>query len=278
MKFVCAWFLIVSSLTASAQRLHLKERSAKAVTGLAFAKSISDSLLSLNVRENLILKEVRAGNIPDFYRNLVLVTDKTIIRGRQHDISYYVLPDFLAIGSNDDYFYCPMRPALAQRVADHLGCSLPTRKMSDRIYEQANLKMIPEPIPPTKAMVTVPLFIKHSLLVTEQRNRSLPEHPLGSLVAGNKKDIVISNKIVTPDGKSHVVIYGWHKTGGKPIQPLYNGHDGDWADYSHGVRLIQDKIWIDGKRTSIREVLRSTDLHVLLSDEGVITNAYYPKR
>lgn len=277
MKFVCVCFLILSSLAASAQRLQIKERSKKAVTGSEFAKSINDSLLTIDKRELMILEEVHAGNIPGFYRKLVLITDKGIVRGRQHEISYYVLPDFLAIGSDDDYFYIPVRPALAQRIADLLGCSLPTRKMSDRIYKQANLKMIPEPIPPGKAMITVPMFVKHSLLVTEQRRKSLSGQPLGSLVAGNKKDIVISNKIGTPDGKSHVVIYGWHTQNGKPIQPLYNGHDADWVDYSHGVRLIQNKIWIDGKRKSLRRALKSTDFHVLLSDEGAIKNAYYPK-
>lgn len=138
--------------------------------------------------------------------------------------------------------------------------------------------MIPGPIPPTKAMITVPVFIRHSQLVNEQRSSSLAEYPLGSLVAGNKKDIVISNKIYTNDGKSHVVIYGWHKPDGKAIQPLYNGHDAGWADYSHGVRLIQNKVWVDGKITSIRKVLRSKEMHALLSDEGAIEKPYYPSR
>jgi hypothetical protein len=62
---------------------------------------------------------------------------------------------------------------------------------------------------------------------------------LGKLVAGNKKDVIISNRIYNDTSNCHVVIYGWHKTNGKAIQPLYARHLNSWADYSHGIRLIQ---------------------------------------
>src|SRR5690606_19285035 len=115
-------------------------------------------------------------------------------------IRYYVIPDFLAIGSDEDYFYCPMKPQLAQKVANLLKCSLPTRKISNRIYQSAVVKMVPEPIPPSPAMITVPVFEKHNQLVQTQRKQSQTRYPLGSLVAGNKKDVVISNKIFNEKG------------------------------------------------------------------------------
>ena len=278
MKYLIAGLLIAFSFAASAQRLPLKARSRMASSGSAFAQSIADSTLSIDEREKRIFKEVRSGNLPAFYRNLVSIRDTVTVGVNIHTIQYFVLPDFLAIGSDSNYFYCPMRPALAQKIADLFKCSLPTRKISDRIYEMAQVKLDPLPIPPSKLMTRVPVFIRHSQLVAEQRKKFLPEYPAGSLVAGNKKDIVISNKIYTPDHRSHVVIYGWHQPGGKAIQPMYNGHDADWADYSHGVRLIQNRVWVDGKKRRIRKILRSPGLHVLLSDEGPIERPAYPQR
>ncbi len=41
---------------------------------------------------------------------------------------------------------------------------------------------------------------------------------LGALIASDKKDLVLTNRL-----RSHldrVAIYGWHPTGGKPIQSL----------------------------------------------------------
>ena len=46
-------------------------------------------------------------------------------------------PDYLAVGSDDDFFRMPMTPVLGQQLADLTGCSLPTRKMVAAIYAQA---------------------------------------------------------------------------------------------------------------------------------------------
>jgi len=51
----------------------------------------------------------------------------------------------------------------------------------------------------------------------------LATHPLGELVGGDKKDVVISNIIYGYPAPGRVVIYGWHYLSGTPIQPLYNG-------------------------------------------------------
>jgi hypothetical protein len=43
-----------------------------------------------------------------------------------------------------------------------------------------------------------------------------------------------------------VAIYGWHTIDAKPIQPVYAGHVNWYVDYSHGIRLIAQKVKIDG--------------------------------
>ena len=276
MKITLSFLLLFIAFSGFSQKLKLKSRAKHAMTGTEFSATIRDSSLSLSAREKIIYREIRTGNIPNFYRKLTEIKD-TIFNGENiHTISYYVSPDFLAIGSDEDYFYCPMRPQLAQKVANLLKCSLPTRKISNCIYQNAEVKMSPQPIPPSKEMITVPVFEKHNLLVGTQRKVSVQEHPLGSLVAGNKKDVVVSNKIFNQKGQLRVVIYGWHKPDGNAIQPLYNGHSTLHVDYSHGIRMIQNKVWIDGKKTTIQKVLASQPFHSLLSDEGMITRPFYP--
>ena len=61
--------------------------------------------------------------------------------------------------------------------------------MVDEIYRNAAVKRTPSPIPPSPAMTTVPVFLRHNETVLAQPR----EQPLGALVAGHKKDVVIAN-------------------------------------------------------------------------------------
>lgn len=276
MKYLVIFLFVLFSNGVNAQHLKLKARKNNALTGSKFGKSIADSSLTLQQREILIFKEIKSGNVPDFLRILKEVSDTLYSTSHQPTIlKYNVWPDYLAIGSNEDYFYIPMTPILAQRVADLLKCSLPTKKMVDQIYKNATIKLAPQPIPPTKAMTTVPVFLAHNELVRLQLNPYAVAHNNGELTAGNQKDVIISNKIYG-ETTSRVVIYGWHQLNGKPIQPVYNKHINTWADYSHGIRLIQNKVWINGKKTTIKKILADPYLSQLLSDEGVIKKPYYP--
>lgn len=274
-KILFSIFCLIPSLCLS-QNLRIKSRPADAISGSEFSKSIRDTNMKLDEREKAILREVKSGNIPNFYHHLVEINDTVNIGNNQQIIKYFVLPDFLAIGSDQDYFYCPMRPQLAQKLAKYLKCSLPTRKISNQIYQNAKVKLEPQPIPPSKEMVNIAVFEKHNLMVQEQRKKSIEQFPLGNLTAGNKKDVVLSNKIFNDKGLLRVVIYGWHKTDGKAIQPLYNGHSTIHVDYSHGIRLIQNKVWVNGRKSKVQKVLNSKNMHELLSDEGPIKRPYYP--
>lgn len=272
MKYISLSLLLFFFSTAGAQQLKLKARKKNALTGSEFAKSIADSSLTLQQREVLIFKEIKSGNIPDFLRTLQELQDTIQLNSTQFStIKYNVLPDYLAIGSNDDYIYIPTTPILAQRIAYLLKCSLPTKKIVDKIYKNASIKLEPQPMPPTKAMTTVPIFVAHNELV----KRQLKPYLKGKLTAGHQKDVIISNKIYG-EQTPRVVIYGWHKLDGKAIQPVYNKHTNTWVDYSHGIRLIQNKVWVNGKKTTLQKVLSDPNLNLLLSDEGIIEKAYYP--
>jgi hypothetical protein len=272
-------FVLIFSLAlmteVGAQTLQFRKGGKDLPGGAAFARSISDTSLSLQQREKIVYRMIKRGDLPGFLHAMTPVSDSALIKGRMVHILYYVAPDYLSIGNDTDFLYMPMTPMLAQRVANKLHCSLPTRKMVDNIYKQAVIKLTPQPIPPSAAMITVPVFSAHTDSVMKQLSPFLALHSQSTLTAGDKKDIVISNKIYG-EPTPRVVIYGWHKPDGKAIQPLYNKHKNTWADYSHGVRLVQNKVLVDGTPTTLQKVLADPDLCILLSDEGVIDRDFYP--
>lgn len=275
MKKLTHILLLLISVNCFAQQLNLKKRKSNALSGTEFAKSVSDTSLSLLDREKLIFNEVKSGNVPLFMRQLSVLKVKKIIKGTNYELTIYAVPDYLAIGSNDDFFYIPTIPMLAQQIANLTKTMLPTKLVVDKIYEQAKIKLEPQPIPPTKAMTTLPVFIAHNAIVVKQLELFNELHLKSALTAGNKKDIIISNKIYgqpTP----RVVIYGWHKLDGKAIQPVYNKHTNTWADYSHGVRLLSKTALLNGKKVKLEKILKDAVLSQLISDEGVIEKIKYP--
>jgi hypothetical protein len=54
------------------------------------------------------------------------------------------------------------------------------------------------------------------------------------------------------------------------IQPLTTVHSGSYVDYSHGIRLVSDRVLIEGELRSIYDVLEDSRLAKVLSDEGAI--------
>jgi len=249
--------------------LRLPPRTVDAPGGRAFAESVKS--LERPVREERIVAEVLRGNVPDFLRRLVPVTLTNTVEGVARRVTVFVAPDYLAIGSDADYFLAPLTPAAAQRIAEATGCRLPTRKLVDAIHAAAPLKLKPQPIPPSAEMVTLPVFARHNELVWEQRRAALAAHPLGTLVAGQKKDVVLTPQLAAKPGK--VAIYGWHRTNGVAIQPLYLGHADSWVDYSHGIRLVHQTAKLDGVDKLVADILADARLCVLLSDEGPLPRA-----
>ena len=237
-----------------------------AETGTEFAQRVAG--LDRAAREAAVVAEVRNGNVPGWWRRFVDVT--------LGDAVIAVSPDYVCIGTDDDYWLAPLTPGAAQAVADELGCVLPTRKMVEAIWRAAPLKLAPSPIVPSKAMTTVPVFSQHNTTVRAQREEALAVYPFGTLVAGHKKDVVITPRLET--SADRVAIYGWHRPEGMAIQPLYLGHAATWADYSHGVRLVKRAMTVGGKTTTVEAVLADPARCALLSDEGPITNPRYGRR
>lgn len=260
---------VASSVEIAEPKSPIPPRPKDALTGSAFLKKTA--ALSIADREKQILAEISSGNIPDFLRTFAEVTATVAdTTGTSHTIAYSVLPDYLAVGSNEDFVRIPMNSHTAQKIADLFECSLITRKMVDTLWKQAPVKLAPIPMTPGAQMLSNDYFGKHQKLIETARAGK----PLGALTVGQKKDVVISNKLVAKP--KSVAIYGWHKLTGVPIQPLSTVHEWTYADYSHGVRLAARTAKVDGKPMLVTDVLKSATLHPLLSDEGVMATPRIP--
>lgn len=255
--------------------LNIPERSEDAIGGSEFAARVTG--LSIDDREKAIAKEILSGNVPSFSRKLKAIKISETINTKNYRVIVFTVCDYLAIGSEKDYLYIPLTPSTAQYLADHLGCSLPTKKMVDIIYANADIKLHPQPIPPSDKMTTVPVFYQHTDSIKQQISQIGLDRSADNIIAGHKKDVIISNKIYSTDRNyDRVVIYGWHLSDNNPIQPVYNGHIAKYADYSHGIRFISNVAFVNGDSIHIAKILQNSNLSRLLSDEGVISKPYYP--
>ncbi|MCI0331680.1 MAG: hypothetical protein L0228_00465 [Planctomycetes bacterium] len=248
----------------------LPSRPAKAMSGSEFIKSLDG--LSLDDREAAILREVTRGNFPSFLREFKVVPIRGTIKDgdkeREVASTIEVMPDYLSIGSDHDFVHMPMTPQTAQRIADRFGCVLPTRKIVDAIDAQAKVHVAPHPL--TNEREALPTFLQHHQIIEKQRDGK----PLGELITGIKKDIVLTPRIY--ERPQRLAIYGWRQLNGQPIQPLTIVHWDRYVDYSHGARLVRNSIELDGKQVQIDELLADPERCSLVSDEGTMKPPRYP--
>ncbi|MEZ4743427.1 MAG: hypothetical protein R3B45_13445 [Bdellovibrionota bacterium] len=195
------------------------------------------------------------------------------IKGKTHQAILYVMPDYFSIGTNEDYLRIPMTPILAQKIADHLHFMLPTTKIVDLIYQNAPIKLKPSPLAYGPDMVTPQKFLQHNQIIAKQLT-TLQDNQR-TLISGHKKDIVISNRLYSQ--LRQVAIYGWHRKNGRPIQPLSLVHNNEYADYSHGLRLISRFILLDGEKIAMEKVLQDPELAPFFSSEGIMPLTRIPQ-
>jgi hypothetical protein len=244
---------------------NIPARASTAPTGSEFARRVSS--LSESDREAAIEAELLAGNMPAFLRKAAPVTlSGKLPDGRATRITVCALVDYLAIGSDRDFLYVPMRLETALILADRFHATLPTTRMVDAIYDEAAVKLSPQPLPAGPEMRSTGYYAHHNEIIAEQR-AALGAVP-GVLTSGHKKDLVIANRLWRfPD---RVAIYGWLRGSHDPIQPLSTWHGARYADYSHGARLVGATIYVDGKPMAIFDALADPNLSRILNGDGPI--------
>ena len=179
------------------------------------------------------------------------------------------MPDYLAVGSDDDFVRLPLTPQSAQKIADAFGCTLPTRKMVDAIDAAAEVRLEPRPLTENREGATT--FLEHHKIIEDQRKG----RELGQLVTGIKKDVVLTPRIF--ERPERLAIYGWRKLDGEPIQPLTIVHWNKYVDYSHGARLVNRLMVVDGQPVDVTAVLEDPSRCAIVSDEGAMKPVRYPE-
>ncbi|MGE0091062.1 MAG: hypothetical protein AB7S40_00715 [Bacteroidales bacterium] len=221
--------------------------------------------LSRQQMERLAIEEFAKGNYPSFLTEWAEIgTVQEDAHGKKREVVFFVSPDYLAIGNSGDYYTLPLTPMASEEICEMSGAWLPTPKIVDMIYCAAELKLEPfNYIPRGRRNESADLLYEHSKVIQAQM-KAAGRVP-GTFIAGVKKDIVISSKLADSTRTHHVIIYGWHKPDGKPIQPETNVHIDSYVDYSHGTRMVKNKVLVDGVEYSYPEVLSDPVLHTLFS-------------
>jgi len=241
----------------------IPQRPDDGITGSQFARQ-TDGWPEME-RQRAAVRELERGNVPQFLRQLLPVDlHYQPAGGEAVTATIWVMPDYLAIGPNDDFLYMPLTWPSATDVASRFGCVLPTPKMVDAVYQQTRDHLEPQPLPAGPQMRSNAYYERHQQMIDAQRVGI----PFGALISGHMKDVVLTDRLF--DRPDRVAIYGWHRPDGRPIQPLSTVHGVRYADYSHGVRLVWHEVSIEGASRSIYDVLADPALAPLLSYEGAI--------
>jgi hypothetical protein len=255
----CLFAFALLGCTASKHFVLDMARKGEAITGSSFYSMAAD--YNWKTRDSFAVAQILAGNMPSFLERFVRidvsVQDSTT--GKTVRAWYFVAPDYLSVGTDEDWARVPLTPMASQLIADSFGCFLPTRKIVNDVHRAAAVTL--EPLPMTEYRDATPTMWQHHLLIEGQRSGRR------GLVSGIKKDVVLSGKISRDARPDRVAIYGWHKSDGKAIQPLYTGHVNSYVDYSHGTRLVYRKIFVEGVGMDYIEVLQHPVFRRLLSDE-----------
>jgi hypothetical protein len=296
------------------------------MTGSAFAKRMKEILgdtltlpspelarRSAQVEE-LVYQQFNSGNIPDFMRpeNFPTIKVEKTIEGRKYEVSLKVCPDYLAIGTNDNYIIVPVSAVLAQRIADRFDLALPTQKLVDILDDEAKRTRTYVPFfaaPKLAESVINPHTNKPAIegemgkkwsfqqyghyegrwmlsgqFVEEQSrliNQSVRDGGnLPGIRSGHKKDVIYDpfNFTKAREGGQPVIIYH------RPVQGLSYQHNVGYLDYSHGIRFLSNYVDVtitekDGsKRTETMkytDLLNDAKLYQLVSHGRVDTSRIY---
>lgn len=196
--------------------------------------------------------------------------------GQPHEVVLQVRSDVLSIGPFDDALRLPLTPRAAQSIANLDGTLLPTPWLDYQIWRAAPAKLQPVSARQNKG-ANMAQYLEHSRAIDAQLvgNGVAP----GTLTAGQKKDIVVSN-VYKP---KTVLIHGWYSpdlpdvfddgqpwnTPGprQPRQVKSNAHGDFYVDYSHGVRLIGPTAIVDGRAMLTVDLYTHPTLSRLVSNE-----------
>jgi hypothetical protein len=246
---------------------NIPERQESSPSGSMFGSSILN--LSAQQRDDAIFAQCMSGNIPNWMRNFkpITVTDNF-----GNTLTYFVSPDVLCIGNEYDFLRVSLNGYTARRVVDAFGCMLPTRRMSDQIWQHADLKMMPTGMGASYHMASTKTLMDHNAVIEKQRaGRNF------NVITGHKKDIIFHSQLLKYI--HNICIYGFHYPNGKPIQGAqYEAHNIWYQDYSHSIRLVSRQAILNNQSVDLMQLLNDKKFAHLISTEGAYDASLIYKR
>lgn len=227
----------------------------------------------ITARDEQILSAITEG----FHRPIVWQPVTSTYKGVT--ATAWVTDDAIAVGTDADWIRVPVRHATAQRIADHFGALLPTTKIVDLAWQQAQTRIDAHQQP--FSTTTETSLVYHDAIEAERKGR-------GGLTRTVGKEFVNANKLKNwPD---YMVQYGMHSPtarwtgpgGLKVWQPCALDvtspppHNLWHTDYSSMATLVHPTCQIDGIERAIADVLRDPELAPLFSHEGAMTVLRHP--
>jgi len=185
-----------------------------------------------------------------------------------HKATLYVTSDCLRIGDETDSVRVSVTAITAQAIAEHFGAFLPTTHIADLVWKQSKVHIEPclfgEPRSATSRMRDY-----HQSVEKKVAARS-------GLIENVGKHWVVTNKLLTSPGKA--ANYGFFSASAPNVsasgirmwQTLGLAHNGSHVDYSQVVRLIGEKLIVDGQSMLFKDVATNPALAGLVSSEGVL--------
>jgi hypothetical protein len=189
-----------------------------------------------------------------------------------NEATFFVFSDALKL----DGIRVNVCAATQQQIADTLGCVLPTAKIADHIFLNAEIIVPPKFRPITSSTQAM---IDHSKDIDK--------------VVGNKSGLIstvgkhwIIDDVLYNKNIGTACNYGWHFKGGLPgikgdlpvsykdlpgvrlIQSRGTFHDFKHSDYSQTCTLVARECEVNGKSMDILEVLKDPKLAYLASHSG----------
>lgn len=248
-------------------------------------------------REDAMVAELVAGNVPDFMRRWVEI--RVSRNGQTPVVVVRVLPDYLCVGKDDDYRHLPLDQQSAQKVADAFGAILPTAKICHAVWRRipwsATINAIPRDYwntgasrkaPRNRMQTSTAAYDEHSVAIQDKmRSMGLA---VGTTIVGHKKDVVLTSN----RDASRIAFHGFYD-GEIPFEPCMEGSNrancnkempahphpegkGRFSDYSQGVRLVHPYMHIDGVKHLVADVLKDASRAGHISAQGVIASPRVP--
>ncbi|MBQ0024647.1 MAG: hypothetical protein KBT00_02845 [Bacteroidales bacterium] len=242
---------------------YLAEHKGTGLTGWDYVESIDD--MDFWDFEEKTAAALLAGDVPDSLRFFKKIEYDRL----GHTVAFWTLPDYLAVGTSDDFVRMPMGIISSKKVASAMNCTLPTTFLVDRINDVAEGALDIFPFRPLRGRNSLPIVFQDHNNAIKALYKAKGYH-FGQFISGLKKDLVQTDFIDSnPQYEHNIAIYGWHHPDGHAQQPLFLRHADFYSDYSHGTRLIWHEITIDGEPYELDAVMRDPSLFRLVSDEPV---------